>query len=190
MNPLKSALLATLMLVLLLAFPVRAERADREKPVNLEADKVSVDDTNKVLVFDGNVMLSQGTMSIRASKLVVTQDANGFQRGVASASGGNLARFKQKREGRDDHIEGEADRIEHDARTEKTEFFGRARVRTGGDEVTGNYIAFDGVTERYLVTGGLPASVKADPKNPVQTGDGRVRATIQPKNKPTAEPAK
>jgi lipopolysaccharide export system protein LptA len=161
---------------------VLADRADREKPVNLEADKVSVDDAKKVLVFDGNVLLSQGTMTIRAGKLVVTQDDSGFQRGVATGTANAPARFRQKREGRDDYIEGEAERIEHDARTEKTEFFVRARVKSGGDEVTGNYISFDSITERYLVTG-------AQASKPGVPSDGRVRATIQPKGKPTPEKA-
>lgn len=166
--------------LLALATGAGAERADREKPVNLEADKVSVDDAKKVLVFEGNVLLVQGTMTIRAGKLVVTQDENGFQRGVATGGANAPARFRQKREGRDDYIEGEAERIEHDARTEKTEFFVRARVRSGGDEVTGNYISYDNVTERYLVTGTAAAS-------PGTPSDGRVRATIQPKGKPQTE---
>lgn len=162
------------------ASPAFGERTDRDKPVNLEADKVSVDDAKKVLVFDGNVVLSQGTMTIRAARLVVTQDENGFQKGVAHGSRSAPARFRQKREGRDDYIEGEAERIEHDARTEKTEFFIRGRVKSGGDEVTGNYIAFDGVTERYLVTGG--GEKTGSP------ADDRVRATILPKGKPPSEP--
>lgn len=170
-----------LALATILAAPcVLAERADRDRPVNLEADKVSVDDAKKVLVFDGNVLLSQGTMTIRASKLVVTQDDNGFQRGVATGTANAPARFRQKREGRDDYIEGEAERIEHDARAEKTEFFVRARVKSGGDEVTGNYISFDSITERYLVTG-------AQTTKQGTPSDGRVRATIQPKGKTTPE---
>ena len=174
----------TLLVLGLIASPCAfAERADRDKPVNLEADKVSVDDAKKVLVFEGNVLLSQGTMSIRAGKLVVTQDESGFQRGVATGAANAPARFRQKREGRDDYIEGEAERIEHDARTEKTEFFVRARVKSGGDEVTGNYISFDSVTERYLVTGATPSKSGAP-------SDGRVRATIQPKPKtPQERPA-
>jgi lipopolysaccharide export system protein LptA len=170
---LRNLLLAAALFPLLSSFAL-ADRVDRDKPVNLEADKVSVDDAKKVLVFEGNVQLTQGTMSIRAQRLVVTQDASGFQRGVAYGPKGGLAHFKQKREGRDDFIEGEAERIEHDARTEKTEFFNRARVKSGGDEVIGNFIAFDGLSERYLVTGSSAGGTTG-------SSDGRVRATIQPK---------
>lgn len=162
-------------LLFALAVPVMADRADRQQVVNMEADTASMDDAKKVLILSGNVKLTQGTMLIRAAKVVVTQDVSGFQKGVAHGAPGKPARFKQKREGREDYVEGEAERIEHDARTEKTEFFGNAKVKSGGDEVTGHFIAFDGVTERYVVTGGA-SSTGETPR--------RVHATIQPKSSP------
>lgn len=158
----------------LFALPARAERADRDKPVHLEAARVSVDDQKRVHVFEGNVILTQGTLSIRSAKLVVTQDAEGFQKGVATGGEGGLARFRQKREGKDEWVEGEAERIEYDAKTEKAEFFNRAYVKSGVDEVRGNYIFYDGLTEQYLVT----AAPGAKPGSP----QGRVQAIIQPKS--------
>lgn len=166
--------------------PALAERADREKPINLEANRISVDEVKKVQIFDGNVVLTQGTLTIRADKIIVTQDADGFQRGVASGGAGGIARFRQKREGRDDYVEGEGERIEHDARNEKTEFFTRAWIRSGLDEVKGNYISYNALTEQYLVTSG----VTTDGKGPARIEGGRVRAIIQPKNKLENEPAK
>ncbi len=156
-----------------------AERADRDKPINLEANRISVDEVKKVQIFEGNVVLTQGTLSIRADRIVVTQDADGFQRGVATGGAGGLARFRQKREGRNDYIDGEAERIEHDARNEKTEFFVRAWIRSGLDEVKGNYISYNALTEQYLVTSG----VAADGRTPTKAEGGRVRAIIQPKGK-------
>ncbi len=176
------ALALTLMLAAL-AMPAQAERADREKPISLEADRISVDDVQKVQIFEGNVVLTQGTLAIRANRLVVTQDAEGFQKGVASGGEGGIARFKQKREGRDEYIEGQGERIEHDARNEKTEFFVRAWVRSGLDEVKGNYISYDALSEKYLVTSG----VAADGKTPAKVEGGRVRAIIQPKGKADPE---
>lgn len=153
-----------------------AEKADRGKPVNLEADKVTVDDRNKVHVYEGNVILTQGTLIIRAAKVVVTQDLAGYQRGVAYAPAGGLAKFRQKREGRDDYVDGEGERIEHDAKTELTQFFNKAWVRSGQDEVRGEYIQYNGLMENYVVTNGPNATVI-----PGQQGGGRVRAVIMPK---------
>jgi lipopolysaccharide export system protein LptA len=166
------------------AAPVLADRGDRDKPVNLAADRMTVDEGKKVQVLDGNVELVQGTLIIHADKLVVTQDANGFQKGVAYGTPGHLATFRQKREGKDEYIDGEAERIEHDGKSEKTELFDKAHLKSGLDEVQGQYISYDGKTENYLVTSGPSAA---------GTGKGnrqeRVRAVIQPKNREPAKPA-
>ena len=158
--------------------PAFAERADRGKPVQLEADRITVDDAKKVHILEGNVQLIRGTMVIRTDRLIVTQDETGFQKGVATGGEGGLARFRQKREGRDEYVVGEAERIEHDGKEEKTEFFQRAVVKSGLDEVRGPYISFDGLTENYLVTSGSGSARKE-----------RVRAVIQPKNKGDAKAA-
>lgn len=179
----KLTYLAPLMIVCsLAALPAHAEKADREKPINLEADSISMDDINKVQVLEGNVILTQGTMQILTAKLVVTQDADGFQKGVATGGANGLARFKQKREGRDDYIEGEAERIVHDARSEKTEFFVRGWVKSGEDEVKGHYISYDALTEKYLVTNGA-----GETKSATGAPQARVRAIIQPKGKNAPE---
>lgn len=167
---------------LLFTPPGRAERADRDKPINLEADRVTVDDAKQVSVFEGNVVLTQGTLVIRGDRMEVRQDNDGFKHGTAT---GNLAHFRQKREGYDEHIEGWAERIEYDGRADKMQMFVRASMKRGEDEVRGNYISYDAATEFFQVTGG--GAKAATPNNP----DGRVRAVMQPKSKgkpPAAAP--
>jgi lipopolysaccharide export system protein LptA len=157
-----------------------AERADRDKPVNIESDRMTADESKKVATFEGSVVLTQGTLSIRADRIVVRQDESGFQYGVAY---GNPARFRQKRDGTDEIVEGEALRLEYDGRAERVEFFDEARMRRqGGDDVRGNYISYDAKTEYFTVNSG---------RQPAKAGrDNRVRATImpktdQPKDRPT-----
>lgn len=166
-----------------LAAAAHAEKADRDKPVNLEADRITVDDAKKLHILEGNVQLTQGTLVIRTEKLVVSQDADGFQKGIAYGGAGGLARFRQKREGKEEWVDGEAERIEHDGRAEKTELFVRAYVKSGQDEVRGPYISYDGMTENYLVTS--PAKQGGGAAGPKE----RVRAVIQPKHKGEAKPA-
>lgn len=180
---LRLAVIAGLAGALLAATIARAEKADRDKPVNIEADRVSVDDVKQTQVFEGNVQLVKGTLIIRAERIVVTQDEDGYQRGVATGTPSVLPRFRQKREGVDEYIEGEGERIEHDAKAEKTEFFNRAWVKSGLDEVRGQFISYDARSENYFVTSG-PNGTRAKPGS----GD-RVRAVIQPKNKDAAVPA-
>ena len=166
------------LLLTAIALPAQAEKADREKPMNIEADRMSMDDIKKIQVFEGNVIVTQGTMQILTNKLVVTQDADGFQKGVATGGAGGLARFKQKRDGVDEYMEGEAERVEHDTREEKTEFFIRGWVKNGQDEVKGPYISYDALTEKYLVTNGSGGQ-----KTATGAAQARVRAIIQPKGK-------
>lgn len=158
-----------------------AEKADKEKPVNLEADRITVDDAQKVHVLEGNVVLVRGTLVIRTDKMVVTQDADGYQRGVAYGGAGGLAHFRQKREGKDEYVEGEAERLEHDAKTDVTQLFDRAYVKSGRDEVRGQYIKYNGDTENYVVTSGPGGTIAAAKGKP-----GRVHVTIQPRNEPPA----
>ena len=154
--------------------PARAERLDRDKPVNIEADRMLADDGKQTVVFEGRVVLTQGTFVLRADTLTVRQDKEGFQAGVAV---GSPAKFRQKRDGADEWIDGEAQRIEYDGKAERVELFDRARVTRDKDEVRGNYISYDMRSEIYRVQG-------AKDLQPAPGGrDGRVRAVIQPKKK-------
>lgn len=159
---------------LLLSTVCSAEKADREKPINLEADRVTVDDARQTSVFEGNVVLTQGTLVIRGDRMEVRQDSAGFRHGT---TWGDLAYFRQKREGHEEYIEGWAERIEYDGRTEKMQMFNRAMMKRGQDEVRGNYISYDSATEFFQVIGGGAKAATAN--NP----EGRVRAVLQPKPK-------
>jgi lipopolysaccharide export system protein LptA len=158
-----------------------AEKADREKPVNLEADRVTIDDAKQLAIFEGNVVLTQGTLQIRGDRMEVRQDKEGFRNGT---TWGNPASFRQKREGFDEFIEGWAERLEYDGRAQTMQMFNRAQLTRGQDEVRGNFISYDGRTEFFQVIGG--GAQAAAPDNP----EGRVRAVIQPKPKepPPASP--
>jgi lipopolysaccharide export system protein LptA len=156
-----------------------AERADRDKPINIESDSMVADDAKKTATFDGKVVLTQGSLTIRADRIIVRRDNEGFQYGVAI---GNPAIFRQKREGYDEYFSGEALKIEYDGRVERVEFFNNARLRRGGgDDVRGNYISYDAKTEHF--------TVKSRKDVPEGSRDGRVHVVIMPKNKEPAAPA-
>jgi lipopolysaccharide export system protein LptA len=165
-------LLLPALCILLGAGSAAAERADRGKPINLEADRMRVDDAQKTSVFEGRVVMTQGTLTIRADKITVRQDKDGYQYGTAT---GNLANFRQKRDGAEEFVEGEAERIEYNSKIDRVEFFSRGRLkREPADEVRGNYISYDSRTEFFSVSGGAGAGTPGSP-------GGRVTAVIQPK---------
>jgi lipopolysaccharide export system protein LptA len=156
----------------LLAFGIaaaHAEQGDSAKPIEIEANRMSADDARRMNVFEGNVVVTRGTLNIRADRIVVRQDAEGNQYATAT---GNPVRFRQRQDPKPPEkegvwMDGEAKRIELDEKSGKIELFEDARVNRGGDEVKGNYILVDQRSDFFTVTPGK--------------GDGRVRATIQPK---------
>ncbi len=158
-----------------------AEAADRNQPIELEADTVTVNDAKKISTYSGNVILTQGSLVIHAEKLIVREDEQGFQH---STSTGNPSTFKQKREGKNEYMEGSAQRIEYDGRMDKVQLYTRASVKRGEDIVHGDYISYDANAEYAEVLGGT----KSESGGP---SSGRVKAIIQPKNKqvlPNSQP--
>ena len=152
-------------------FPAGAEKADKDKPTRIEADRMSADDARRITIFEGNVILAKGTILVRADRIVVRQDNEGFQ--ITTATGGP-ARFRQKREARDEWLEGEALRIEIDDKNEKIELHERARMLRDQDEVRGELISVDTRSEFFSVSGAKGAAAGSGL-------EGRVRAVIQPK---------
>lgn len=175
MNQATSAVLLSLVLMAA-AGPAVAEKADRNKPMNVEADALRYDDLRQTSVFTGRVVLTKGTIVIRGARVDVRQDPEGYQHGVVTAEPGKLAFYRQKREGVDEFIEGEAETIEYDGRADRVKFIRKAELRryrgaTVSDEMVGSLITYDNTSDVFSVDGG-PASPAVG---------GRVRAVISPR---------
>jgi lipopolysaccharide export system protein LptA len=153
------------------ASPALAERGDRDKPINIESNSMSADELQKTATFEGKVVLTQGSLVIRADRIVVRQDSEGFQYGVAT---GSPATFRHKQDGNAGYIDGQASRIEYDSKADRVEFFKDARLRRDtGDDIRGDYISYDAKSDRF--------SVKSADEASDANREGRVRATIMPK---------
>lgn len=172
----------TLLLAALLQVgPALAERADRDKPMNIESDTLRYDDAKQTSVFTGKVVLTKGTMLIRGARMDVRQDNDGNQFGVVTAEPGQRAFFRQKRDTRgdspDEFMEGEAELIEYDGKADTVTFTRRAVLRryvgaTLNDEITGQVIVYNNTTSVMTVDGG-PATGSGR--------SGRVRAVLTPR---------
>lgn len=177
-----------------------AEKADRAKPMNIEADAMRYNDLQQTSVFTGRVVATKGTIIVRGARIDVRQDADGYQYGVVTADPGKLAYYKQKRDapGGDEWIEGEGDVIEYDSRADNVKFIGHAVMRrligaTVNDETTGPVIVYDQAKDTFTVNGAA-----VPPGTSVAAGSsGRVKALLTPRaavsapvaGKPAAVPA-
>lgn len=178
------------MLLLLIALaactlPARAERADREQPTIIEADRGVFDELKQVNVVSGRATLTRGTLRITGERMELRTAPDGYRSAVVTAAAGELATFRQRRDptrpGVEEYIEGTAERIEWDERSESVRFVNRAqwrRLENGAvrDEISGQVISYDAAASTYRIEGG-------------DQGSGRVRAVIAPRTSEATKPA-
>ena len=170
------ALIALLSLACgLQAAPASAEKADREKPINYSADTGDVNYQTKVGSLAGSVIITQGTLTIRADRMVFRQNPDNS---LFVTAYGNPVSFRQKRDGFDEYYEGFAQRVEYDGAKEFVELFDRALLRRGQDEIRSNYISYSSATEIFKAEG-RPGST---PANDAAGPGPRVRGVFQPKS--------
>lgn len=180
---------------LLAAGGAQAEQADRDAPMNIEADSLRYDDVSRTSTFLGSVVITKGTIIMRGRRVVVRQDEQGNQFGTIVGDEKAQGFFRQKREGLDEWIEGQGNRIEYDSQKETVRFVGNAALRRFrgtqlNDESLGNVIIYNSSTEVFTVQGGTGGQVADNPS-------GRVRAMLTPVPKdeaaatpPSESPAK
>jgi lipopolysaccharide export system protein LptA len=134
-----------------------AERADRNKPTVIDSDTLSHDEQRQVTIFTGNVVLTKGTLNLRGDRMELWQDDAGNYYGLVN---GKPARFRQKREGVNEFIEGESLTLDYDGKTETVVLVGNAIMRrlegdVLKDQVSGDRLTYNNVTERYWVESGV-----------------------------------
>lgn len=155
--------------------PAAAEQADRYKPLHVVADEQSrIDIANRVITFSGNVVVTKGTMTLRADRVEVRETPDGFHQTTAT---GRPTTFRQKRDGVDEFVEGQAEKLEYDARADTVRFTGDAVVRrlrgaVVAEEISGALITYNNATEIFEVQGG---------SDPQTSAGGRVRAVLTPR---------
>lgn len=165
--------------------PAHAEKADRNKPMNIEADALRHDDLKQLSVFTGRVVMTKGTIVLRGARLEVSQDADGYQTGVVTAERGQRAFFRQRRDtppgAPEEFVEGEGEVIEYNGRADTVRFVRRAELRRyrGGalsDELSGATIVYYNLTDVFTVDGQKAGS------NTAPAAGSRVRAVLAPKD--------
>jgi lipopolysaccharide export system protein LptA len=184
-----------LCLALVWSGQVRAEKADREKNIEFQGDTGGGNAEAKTGELSGNVIITQGTMTIRADRVTFKQNADNS---LSATAYGNPVRFREKRDGADDYYEGYAQRIVYDGERRFIELFENALLRKAGDEIRSNYITYNAATEKFTAEGRPDAKPTAVGEAPL---GARVRGTFQPrsddrsgkasaKDKPDAAPDK
>jgi lipopolysaccharide export system protein LptA len=158
-----------------------AEKADRDKPMNVEADTLKHDDQQQLTIFTGKVLMTKGTLVLKAARMEVKQDGQGNQVAKLWAAPGERIFFRQKREGLDEYTEGEAETVIYNSQADTLTLTQRAELRLlrgalVADRIQGQQILINNTTEIFTVDG--KANVTGSP-----TDSQRVKATITPRPK-------
>jgi lipopolysaccharide export system protein LptA len=175
------ASLSVALLMALVPVAASAEKADRNKPMNIEADNLVHDELNQVSIFTGRAVLTRGSMVMRGARIEIREDADGYQMGVVLPEPNKRAFFRQKREGLDEFMEGEALRIEFDGKADRVRLIDNAEVRRYrgvvlGDQMTGKRIIYENLTDVFSIDG-----QRTEEGGKASTG--RVKAVLSPRNK-------
>lgn len=157
-----------------LASPTRAEKADKEKPINFSADQpAEVDFEKRIGTLKGNVVITQGTLIIKADRIDFKQNADNS---LSATAYGNPIAFKQKKDDSDEFYEGFAQKVVYDGSKDLVELFDRALLRQGTDEIRSNYISYNSTSGVFRAEG------RPDAAGAVDGPGSKVRGTFQPKS--------
>ena len=161
-----------------------AEKADQDKPVILEAEKVSVNDVQQVYELDGQVLLTKGSILITGEKGNIKVDPEGYEYVDVQGNPESTASFRQRREGpANEFMQGRGQTVTYNAKTEFLTLTGQASLKRllnmqMLDQLQGWKIDYDDVQQRYKVS--PPANAKAEDL-PL------ARAILSPRRKATLE---
>ncbi|MBU3592728.1 lipopolysaccharide transport periplasmic protein LptA [Polynucleobacter sp. 71A-WALBACH] len=177
-------IMATMLLVACFTTTSHAEKADQDKPIILEAEKVSVNDVQQVYELDGEVLLIKGSILITGEKGNIKVDPEGYEYVDVQGNPESTASFRQRREGpANEFMQGRGQTVTYNAKTELLTLTGDANLKRLQnmqmlDQLRGWKIDYDDVKQHYQVS--PPANAKPEDL-PL------ARAILSPRRKATLE---
>ena len=168
----------------MLSYSAHAEKADQDKPIILEAEKVSVNDVQQIYDLKGQVLLIKGSIIVTGEDGRIQVDPEGYEFVDVKGSRDTTASFRQRREGpADEYMQGRGAHVTYNAKTEMLTITGNANLKRSLnmqmlDQLQGWKIEYDDIKERYRVT--PPANTKTEDL-PL------ARAILSPRRKATLE---
>lgn len=170
--------LLSLVLAALAAGPAPALSTDREQPINIEADRAEADERQRVTIYRGDAIITQGTLRITGETVwIYFSEDDEF---VKLVSVGEPARMRQLPDGAKDFRTADAKRLEYYAQENLIVLLGKAVYGQGSDRISADRIEYDSLQGRLL------ARTKPERASQPEAGSGtgersRVRIRIVPK---------
>lgn len=155
--------------------PALAAKEDNLEAMNIVSDHSRTDLVSNRTEVTGNVVLTRGTMVLRAESADIRQPSEGTYQAFARGTANKQVTFHEASDTAGESIEGSADQVEYDSSVDVIRFIGNAWVRQlrgeqVASEVRGATIVFNKRTEICTIEGGDTAITK-----------GRARLVLMPR---------
>ncbi|HBO38227.1 MAG TPA: lipopolysaccharide transport periplasmic protein LptA [Pasteurellaceae bacterium] len=132
-------LLITLMLT---TFSASALKDDTNKPINIVSDNQSLDMEKSVVTFIDNVVITQGSILMKANKVVITRPPeNSGRRETIDAFGTPVTFHQMLDNGKP--VDGKANKVHYDLGTEFLTLTGNAELKQIDSKINGDVITYD-----------------------------------------------
>ncbi len=132
------ALICGLLMVALI--PAQGLESDRQQPMALEADSLSINESAGVSLYEGNVTIVQGSMRLWADRLWVHRSAGKTDKVVSE---GEPTRFSQLPEVDGVEVHGQARRIEIHVERNEMLLIDDALLEQGGNSFRNDRIVYN-----------------------------------------------
>lgn len=168
-----------------------ALQSDRSQPLLVSAGAMHYDDIAQATVFTGGVVMTKGSLVLRAARVQVHQLADGYDVATAYGSDGHLATFDQTLDALPGQprptVHGSALQLHYDGRTDIVTLTGKAQLERAldgrlSDRAQGAVITYNDLTDVFEVQAGKAG---IDASNP----NGRVRVMLSSRAAVTSPPA-
>ncbi|WP_444936487.1 lipopolysaccharide transport periplasmic protein LptA [Microbulbifer sp. JMSA004] len=145
---------------------------DRTQRISVGSESMSADRANNLVVYSDNVVITQGSLQIRADRVEVYFTASDEISRVIAV--GRPAHFQQKILESEEPVKAHAERIEYVISSEELQLTGQAYIDRDGNTLTAEKIDYDLATEQM--------SARSQP------GKGRVEMIWKPESTGAGEP--
>ncbi len=144
--------------------------SDRDQPAQIEADNTEIDFRTGVRTLTNNVLVVQGTLRVKADKLVANYNKQGDL--IKAVADGSLARFKQRPDDQPDDVEGWAKKIIVDYPKNTITLIGKAALKQGASTANGDTIVYNMATDKLNIKNnsriGVTGKNGAKPKRKIE----------------------
>lgn len=139
-----------------LSLSAQALKGDTDQPINIDSGSQSLDMTNNVVTFTDNVLITQGSIKVTASKVVITRQEG--KKETIDATGGPVTFHQTLDDGKP--VDGKGNSVNYDLNSEFLTLIGNAELKQLGSFIKAERITYDVKKQQLKATSGGKTRVK------------------------------